>query len=542
MNLKFGNFIASLLLTACNLAPLSNHSPKSSEKALSTLRLHMSNEPLQLDPRLASDATSGNVLRMIYEGLTRLDHSGNPVGALAERIECKGDTELKFTLREATWSNGDPITSEHFYRTWCSILDPKFKCENAYHLFLIKNAREIKAGNLPMSSLQVECPDSRTLIVHLENPTPYFLEVLAFDSFYPFHPETRFPQGSGAIPSITCGPFQLKSWRLKNELNLVKNERYWDRDNVHFDRVHIDIIADDHAPLYLFERGDLDFVGAPLSPLPFEDLAAYSSKGQLSCVHSSFAYWYMLNTREKPFTNLKVRRAFAQAINRHALTCVLEGGLKPSYWFLPPSLNSGNLPLIRDEGTLNSKKLLEEGLTELGISQDEGCEITLIYNNIPLHKRIAQVVQQQWQQTLGVKVNLVTMEGAEYSRRLKRKNFQVARYGWLAQFNDPINFLEIFTSPQVISGYNFSNWENFQYDELVKSIRQTGDVEERRRLVASAEALLMAEMPVIPVFFHSFCHLKSPKLKRVVFTPNGKIDFRWAYFQDHQKPHHEEES
>lgn len=501
----------------------------------------MSSEPLQLDPRLASDATSGTVLRMIYEGLTRLDDSGKPVGALAERIEYLDEKKIKFHLREAYWTNGDPITSHSFYSTWCSVLEPKFKSENAYQLFLIKNARAIKSGKLPMSALGVECLDDHTLTIHLENPTPYFLEVLAFDSFYPFHPDTTFSSKGGAIPSITCGPFQLESWRLKNELNLVKNTRYWDVDHVHFNDVHIDIIADDHAPLYLFEKGELDFVGAPMSPLPLEDMSALSAMGKLTCVRSSFAYWYMLNTKEKPFTNVKVRRAFAKAINRHALECVLEGGLKASHWFLPPSLNSGNPPLIRDEGTLKSKRLLEEGLAELGISRCEDCEITLIYNNISLHKRIAQVVQQQWQQTLGVKVHLVTMEGGEYFRRLKRKDFQVARYGWLAQFNDPINFLEIFTSPQVISGYNFSNWECPEYDDLVESIRRTGDVEKRRHLAARAEALLMDEMPVIPVFWPSFCNLRSPKLKRVVFTTNGKIDFRWAYFQDFQKPHQEEE-
>ncbi len=471
---------------------------------------------------------------MIYEGLTRLDYYGKPQEALAEHIEAIDDRTFKFRLREAYWTNGDLIKSEDFRRSWCAILDPLFASENAYQLFPLKNAREIKYGRLPKSALGVHIIDDRTLLIELENPTPYFCEILAFDSFYPFHAKTEFTSQRSSIPSITCGPFQLESWKLQNEMVLSKNSTYWDADNVAIDGIHIAIIRDEGTPLYLFERGELDYLGSPLSALSQEEMAAQRQRGELKCLRGSSAYWFMLNTHKPPLTNVKVRRALAMALNRHSLECVLEDGFIPAYWFLPPSLSSGNPPLIRDESVRRAKELFLEGLKELQMDADK-CEVTLIYHQSHLHRRVVQVVQQQWQQALGIKVHLVTMDWGEFNRRLKRKDFQIARYGWQAQFNDPICFLELFTSPQTISGYNFSGWENREYDQLIASIRQTSDPIRRRRLVAQAEALLMKEMPLIPVFFQSFCYLKSPKLQRVVLTPNGKIDFRWAFFQTHSK-------
>lgn len=471
---------------------------------------------------------------MIYEGLTRLDYYGKPQEALAERIETIDDRNMKFELREAYWTNGDRITSEDFLRSWSTVLDPLFPSENAYQLFPIKNAREIKYGRLPKSALGVCCSDEKTLCIELENPTPYFCEVLAFDSYYPFHAKTEFISQRNALPSITCGPFQLQSWKVQNEMVLSKNPQYWDVDNVEIDGIHIAIMRDEAASLYLFERGELDYLGSPLSPLPQEEMAVKRQQGKLKCLRGCATYWFMLNTHKPPLTNVKVRRALAMALNRHALECVLEDGFIPAYWVLPPSLSSGNPPLIRDESISRAKELFMEGLGELKMDVAD-CEVTLMYQQSHLHRRVVQVVQQQWQQALGIKVHLVTMDWGEFNRRLKRKDFQIARYGWQAQFNDPICFLELFTSPQAISGYNFSGWENHEYDKLITSIRQTSDAERRRRLVAQAEALLMSEMPIIPVFFQSFCYLKSSNLKRIVLTPNGKIDFRWAFFETNSK-------
>lgn len=533
VNIKILLFICSLLAGCSNLPKKSLTTHAAAQQ--NTLRLHMSSDPTQLDPRRANDQTSGTVLRMIFEGLTRLDSTGKPINALAENIEQIGDKIYLCKLRKAFWSNGDRITSRDFQRSWMTVLDPKFACANSYQLFPIKNAKEIKQGRLPMSQLGVELFGDSTLQIELESPTPYFREILAFDSFYPFHAETKFPMGRGAIPSITCGPFQLKEWRVQNEMVFTKNSQYWDAANVAIDNIHISIFQDERSPLYLFERGELDYVGSPLSNLPNEEIEAVKSSGQLCCMRNSFVYWFNLNTQILPFTNSKVRRAFALSINRHTLACLLDDRLTPAYWFLPPSLSSGNPPLIRDESSRRAKELLAEGLEELGIHQIADFEVKLIYTQNSLHRRIAQILQQQWRQTLGINVQLITTDRHDYNRRLKRRDFHIARYGWQAQVNDPIDFLEIFTSAQVISGYNFSGWENEKYDQLIALIRKTGDLKKRRELVAEAESLLISEMPIIPLFFQSYCYVKSPRLKKVTLTPNGKIDFRWAYFQNSQK-------
>lgn len=533
VNIKIAALFASLCCLGCTL--FSAKRPPAALPNQNLLRLHMSIDPLQLDPRKASDGASGTILRMIFEGLTRIDATGKPEKALAANIEQIGDKMLLCHLRKAHWSNGDLITCHDFTRSWQTILDPKFPCENAYQLFAIKNAKEIKGGRLPMNQLGVKTFGDQTLQIELENPTPYFKEILAFDSFYPYHAQTQFTAGRGAVPSITCGPFQLLDWKVQNEMTLCKNQSYWDAENVAIDNIHISIFQDERSPLYLFERGELDYVGSPLSVLPPEEIEGIKASGQLCCMRSSSAYWFLLNTKSIPFTNLKVRRAFALAINRHALACLLADRLSPSYWFLPPSMSSGNPPLIRDESSRKAKELLADGLQELGLHQVADCDVQLIYNQGPLHRRIAQAVQQQWRQTLGVNVKLNTMDWPEYNRRLKRKDFQIARFGWPAQVNDPIDFLQIFTSPQVISGYNFTGWESEKYDRLIAQIRQSADPKTRRSLVAEAEALLVDQMPVIPLFFESYCYVKSARLKKVTLTPNGKIDFRWAYFQDSQQ-------
>lgn len=502
------------------------------------LRTNIYTEPPSLDPRKASDSTSANVLIALFEGLTRIGFDHSPQPALAEKIEISEDQlTYTFTLREAYWSNGDPVTSSDFLYSWKSNLEPTFPSTFAYKLFVIKNARQIKEGSLSEESLGAIAPDARTLIVTLEHPTPYFLELTAFPTFFPIHEKTAKTNPLWADEAtsdfVSNGPFYITFWNHNCELYLKKNGFYWDRNSVSLLGLQFYMIDDVMTEYYMFESNEVDWAGSPISNLPLEIIPMLVEQKKAVSYPAAATYFYKLNTERFPFNNKNIRKAFGYAICRQDIVDhIAQAGQTAAFGLVPPMPGwEGSVCIFPDGDRKQALHYLNLGLQELGITKEEIPPIKLTYNSNREHQKIAQAIQQQWQEGLGITVELENFDWKVFLGKVNSQDYQIARSSWIIDFIDPVSFLEPYYSKNA-STYagcnNETGWEHPYYRSLLDEAERTLDKEKRFQLLRQAEIFLIEEMPLIPIYHIVFAYLKKPYVHNVYISPMGMLDFKWA--------------
>ncbi len=497
--------------------------------------LNLNTEPPSLDPRQAIDTTSGIVLNMLFEGLTRFDANGTPEPALAERIEISEDGRTyTFHLRESQWWNGDPVTAADFVETWKDTLSPNFPSSYAYVLYPIRGAQAAKEGRLPVDAIHAKVLDNRTLQVELDDPTPYFLELLSTFSFYPLPrsivEDNRGWANDAGDSFVGNGPFKLVEWQHGDEIVVERNPLYWEADHVKLDRIILSMVEDPATELNMFENGELDWAGDPLSiGLPTDALPHLRETGQLKAELTAGVYYYNFNTKMPPLNNAKIRKGLSLAINRKAIVeNISQGGQIPALGFVPTTMPFDQKPFYSDHNVELAQKLFQDGLDELGIILDELPVFQLSFNMGETHLKIAQAIQQQWRETLGIKTELSGSEWKVYLNSLSQHDFMIGRLSWIADYNDPMTFLEIFLDG---GASNAAQWVNPTYIGLIKQASRTLDPQARQNLLLEAEGLLLDEMPIAPIYFTSNVYLQSDRLQGVVLTPLGRIDFRWSHIK-----------
>lgn len=520
---------ACLLLTSC-----AGNSQDRSNEASQTLRLNMYTEPPSLDPARASDTTSGAILEMVFDGLYRIGPGEKPQPAVAESVAVSDDGKTyTFTLRPSHWVNGDAVTAQDFAFAWKRLLDPKFPGDMAYNLYILKNGKAVKEGKLPLDELGVKTPDDQTLVVELEHPSPYFLEMVSGYPFFPVHQQTIESNPNWAYEAgpayITNGPFMLELWKHHNEITVVKNPTYWDHDSVKLNKINISLIEDANTELSLFEKGALDWTGNPVSiGIPTDALPMLAQSGQLQHRPYAAVYLYQYNTSRGPLQNANFRKALAYAVNRQAIVDnILQGGEKPATGFVSPPMQLKD-SFFKDHDVKEAQRLFQLALEELHMTRDQLPTLRLSYNSSEGHHKIAQAIQQQWNEVLGIKVALENAEWKVHLDNIGQGNFDIARVGWHAGFNDAVNYLELFKYPKGM--LNHTGWYNEKYSALLQEADYTLDPEKRRDLLLQAETILMDEMPVLPMHYHTAKYLINPRLHDVYFSPTGEVDFKRAYF------------
>ncbi|ELK40034.1 peptide ABC transporter substrate-binding protein [Brevibacillus agri] len=508
-----------------------NAQPAPAEKSSGSqvLRWNLHSEPPTGDPGLAEDTTSAAIVKALFDGLTRIGPSGKPEEAVAEKIEVSPDLKTyTFKLRDSHWSNGDPVTAHDFEYAWKRALDPKTASNYAYQLYYIKNAEKANKGNGSLDEVGVKALDDKTLQVELANPTPFFLELTAFQTYFPVNKkvvESADNWAGDAKTHIGNGPFKMESWEHKNKMVLVKNDHYWDKDSVKLDKIEFSMVEDENTELSMFENGEIDWAGAPLSSLPIDAMPVLKDSGKLQVKPVGATYWYKFNTEKPPFNNVKIRKAFAYSINRQTLIDnVLQANQQPAMGAVPPTMALNPDGYFKDNDQEAAKKLLEEGMKELGLSKLP--PITLVYNTSEGHKKIAEAIQDQWRKYLGVEVKLENQEWKVYLETMHEGNYQVGRLGWSGDFNDPINFLELFKEKD--GGNNDTRWENPKFKELLNQSATEKDPEKRKAILREAEQILMDEMPIVPIYFYTHTWVKNDKVKGVFQDGLGAIDWKWT--------------
>lgn len=503
------------------------------------MRVNVNSEPFSLNPGLASDATSGGVLNQTFEGLTRIDKSGKPQPAMAETITPSEDLKTyTFKLRDAQWTNGDPVTAQDFVYAWKWALDPKNESQYAYQLYYIKGAQ---AANDPevggsLDEVGVKAIDDKTLEVTLENPTPYFLELTAFYTYFPVNHKVaeknpKWYTEAGA-DYVSNGPFKMTEWSHQDKIVIEKNDTYWDKDTVKLTKVEMYMINDPNTELSMFDNGELDWAGSPFGTLPTDAIGQLKDSGDLTIKPIAGTYWYKFQTEKPPLNNKNIRKALSYAINRKAIVeNITQGGQIPAMAAVPPSMIKENEKgYFQDNDVEKAKEFLKKGMEELGYKDVKDIPaISLSYNTSEAHQKIAQAIQDMWKKELGVEVTLDNAEWAVYIDKLHKGDYMVGRMGWLGDFNDPINFLELFREKD--GGNNNTFWENAEFKKLLQDSAAESDAAKRLDMLKKAEEIFIDEMPVAPIYFYTNVWVSKENLKDVVVSGLGDVQLKWAHFE-----------
>ena len=530
-------FLAMILvLAACNGG--SEETSKEKEEGTSksnepkVLNLNNSSEPGSLHPAKAQGTHDSWILNHTFEGLTKKTEEGEIVPAVAESWEASEDGKtMTFKLKDGLkWSNGDPITANDFEYAWKHALNPETAADYAYQLYYLKGGAAYNAKEGKEEDVGVTAKDDLTLEVILEEPTPYFLDLTSFYAYFPINKKVQEENPEWALEAethVSNGPFKLTEWKHKESIKIEKNENYYDKDQVKLDAVNFALIEDENTAWQMYENGELDLA----YPLPVDKQGQLVNSGDKEFQNGPelAVYYYNLNTKVKPFNNIKVRKALSMAIDRKMITeNVAQGGQQPAYGIVPPGIpdatgdfqeNSGNL---FEENVDEAKKLLKEGLAEEGMK--EMPDFSILFNTLDAHKKIAEAVQEMWRKNLGVEVKL---ENAEFQVKLDREkagDFQISRAGWVGDYVDPMTFMLWETD----GAYNDADWSNKEYDKYLEESKSALKPEERMPILHKAEKVLIDEMPIIPIYFYTKPYMVKSNVTGIYAPINEYPNFIYA--------------
>lgn len=490
------------------------------------------NEPETLDPGKATGVPEATYLGELFEGLTSLDKDGQPVAAAADKWDVSEDgLTYTFHLRDSKWSNGDPVTAADFEFAWKRTLSPELASEYAYMLYPVKGAEEYNKNGGSADNVGVKAIDDKTLEVKLANPTAYFLSICSHQSAFPVNKkivEADKEWASNPEKLIGNGPFKLQSWEHNSKLTVVKNDVYWDKDNVKVSRIEMPLLDNMSTATSMFDNGELDLVLDP----PVTDVDRLKKEGKVVMEKNVGTYYYELNTKMAPFDNPKVRKAFALALNREELVKnVLHGTKTPAYAWIPNGFTDPTTKKdFREEaGDLFKENIAEakQLLTEAGYPDGQGLPpITLLYNTNENHKAIAETVQEMWKKNLGVNVEIQNQEWKVYLQTRKTHQAQIARAGWSGDYLDPMTFADYLLSNGT---NNYGQYGNPKYDELIKKAQTSGDQTLRMQAMHDAEKIAIDDMGVLPIYFYVDAVALNPKLKGVIDPGNAVFNFKTAF-------------
>jgi oligopeptide transport system substrate-binding protein len=486
-----------------------------------TMTIAWGAEPPSLDPGLATDTTSSNVLLNIMDPLVRLDPKTNEaVPSLAESWDVSEDGKtVTYHLRQdGKWTNGDPVTAKDFVYSWRRTLSPELAADYAYQLYGIEGAIDYNACTKNCDALAdkvgVEAPDDFTLVVHLTSPQPWFIQQSAHHSFLAVNQKAVEQFGdkwTEASNIVTNGPFKVAKWEHDAELDLVKWDEWRDADSVTLTSVPGKIIVDGTTRVQAFESGEVDvFDGAGIPP---DEIARLKETPEYEAYPSLGTYYYGFNI--KNISDIHERRALSLAINRQEIIDqIAQADQIPATGMSPEGISgfdtiNPNSPWTPAAGDLDQAK------DELSQAANPKTDINLFFNDAPGHKEIATAVQAQWKE-LGINSTLKQQEWAQYLEFLgppPNNQVDVYRLGWIYDFPDAINGLELWTCD---SGNNNTNYCDKSFDDLVEQARQTPDDTARYDIYAQLEDKLFGQdgaLPIIPIYWYTFPNLEKLSVK-----------------------------
>lgn len=480
------------------------HSPSGSahpERAKAhDFRMNIGTEPPTLDPAEADDLVSITVLMNIMRGLTQYGPHAQIVPACAERWEQSADGKrYRFYLRRnATWSDGKPVTAHDFVYAWRRVLDPANGSPYAFLLFDIRNARAFYNGQIQDPALLgFRSLDDYTLEVVLDRPIAYFLQIMAFSIALPQREDVIKRYGESFTEAghyVTNGPYTLALWEHENQILLKPNRRYWAGAPKN-DGIRMFMIPEPNTSLILYENNELDFVETS-SSLPTKEVRRLKHRSDFRNQTLHAISYFGFNTQKPPFNDVRVRKAFAHAFDREFIPKLFQGGEKPIRSWISPGLFAYNPEIGLDFDLDKARRYLAEA----GYPGGKGFPtVELLYaNTTPENRQMAEIAQFQWKQNLGVDVQIRNVEWKMFLRQLDEDPPQIFRLQWFVDYPDPDSFLGVFVSE---SGNNHTQWTSGQYDEWIRQAAVESNPTRRKALYDKAQReLLEHSAGIMPLY------------------------------------------
>ena len=504
------------------------HFQKSKNKQ-KILRISSNDLPQSLDPRMSSNELSGTLTQMLFEGLMRIGKDRVLNFGVAENVIISSQhTQYIFQLRKCYWSNEQPVCAYDFEYAWKKSLSPRFKTSFSYFFYPIKNAKECKENQLSLDQLGVKSLNERTLVVHLNHPTPYFLELTAHSLLAPVNHKIDQRSPSWSLQEgnffVCNGPFKLKE-KKASYMTMDKNQSYWNSSQVKLETIHI-FRSPSSLALNMFMQKKIDWLGPPFHPW---DSSLYLRKNlNNSFDGASGVYWYVCNIQDPFLQHIKFRQALSYAIDREQLIKALNEN-KPMISPLPyKHAKHNDLQMIKGDEK-KASQLLKEFLAEQKLDLKDLSPLTLSISLGNTKQKIATIISKRWEQILGIRCRIIEVSNWQtFFKSLKEKRFQIAGIMWAPWIDDPSYTLDVFK--EASHPVNFSKWTSSDFIKWIHKAATESKEKERLQHLANAEKILIQQSPIIPLFSEESGYLASPSLKKFCFTGIGRIDFTHAYF------------
>jgi oligopeptide transport system substrate-binding protein len=497
--------------------------------------LHYGNgpEPQGLDPHVVTGLPESHIVSALFEGLVvKNPYTLEAEPGVAQRWEVSADgLTITFHLNPAArWSNGDPMTAHDFLWSWQRALSPVMGNQNAYMLYPVENAEAFATGKLDdFNAVGVKALDDHTLQVRLNTPTPYFIQLMDHHSTFAVHRPTiekfgkitdRFTPWTRVENIVGNGPFRLTDWQLNRRITVAKNDTYWDRDRVRLNGIVFYPTENISSEERMFRVGQLHYTQV----IPLDKIPVYRAMKNSPYVNAPYlgTYFYLFNTNKPPLDDVRVRRALAMAVDRERLTnTVLHGTNMPAYSITPPGTLGYQPPQVFNYDVRKAKQLLAEA----GYPDGEGWPgLEITYNTSESHQKIAVALQQMWKDALNIDVTLANQEWKVYLDSVDQMNFQMARRGWVGDYVDPNNFLDLFLCA---GGNNNTGFCDPDYDDMIlRRAPRAASREERYAIFDAAETLLMEQMPILPIYTYTSNHLIHPSVQGMPSNLMDAVNFK----------------
>ena len=502
------------------------------------LKVQVGPDPETVDPALNSAIDGGNMILHAFEGLLTLDENGQLKEGQAESWETSEDgLTWTFHLRDGLkWSDGTDLTAKDFVYSWQRVCDPNVAAPYAETVLgMVKGYDEAVAGDI--TKLDVQAPDEKTVVVNLANPCSYFGELAAFATLNPVQQATVEANGDAWATSadtyISNGPFMMTEWVPGSHITFSKNPNYWNAEAIKLDKLEFELIEDSNAAYSAYTSGEVDMI----KDVPTEEIPSLQGNDDFHVEPIIGTYYVSLNLQKEYFQDARVRKALSLAIDRnYVANTLMQGTYSPASSIVGPgwldtdgssfaeNANGGTPYIDNDNFDANleeAKKLLEEA----GYPNGEGFpQIEYTTNDAGYHKVVAEYLQQAWA-AIGIDLKVNIVEWASFTPMRRNGEFDVARNGWVGDYTDPSNILELFCTT---NGNNDGKYTNADFDAAIEDSRVTTDATTRSADIHKAEDTLMNDAGCIPIAYYNDFWLQSSKITGSWHSANGYWYFMYA--------------
>lgn len=549
---KIVSLVLVLVMALCLLAscgneqkPAATDAPAATEapaaEASKILPVQVGPNPETLDPALNSAVDGGNMILHLFECLLTVDQNGAIAPGAAETWECSEDgLTWTFHLRDGLkWSDGTAMTASDFVYSWQRVATPETAAPYADTvLWPVANFSKVFAGEATPDTLGVAAPDDKTFVVTLEASCPYFESLAAFATLSPVNPATVQANGDAwAVKPetfVSNGPFMITEWVPGSYIMTAANPNYWNKDAIKLDAIKWLLIEDSNAAYSAYQTGE----ALMIKDVPTEEIPSLMNNAEFHIDPIIGTYYLSLNDSIEPFTNADVRKAMSLAIDRaYVANTLMQGTYMPAWNFMGPgwadpaggdfmaNANGGAAYISEDyAANVAEAQALMQKAGYSGSADNLDLKITYSTNDAGYHKVVAEYLQEAWKQ-IGIDLNVEVVEWASFTPMRRAGDYQASRNGWVGDYSDPSNMIELLYST---NGNNDGKYNNPEFDAAIETSRTTNDKAARSAALHQAEDILMADAACIPVAYYTDFYLQNPKITGSWHSAFGYWFFMYA--------------